>query len=89
MTVFDPQTLSESVRSRSVADPVRCGNVFTDIYCCRSVDERDTTKTSRMGLWTIRTLTDELRMRYGRATDTKVAIAFTEKSNSFDFSVTS
>ena len=79
-----------SVHSRSVADPVRSGNVFTDIYCCGSVkDERDATRTSRMGLWTIRTITDELRMRYGRATDTKVRMDFTGKSNSFDFSVTS
>ena len=34
------------------------------------MDERDATTTSRMGLQTIRTLTDEVRMRYGRATDT-------------------
>ena len=79
-----------SVCSRSIADPVRSGNVFTDIYCHGSVnDERDATRTSRVGLGTIRTLTDELWMRYGRATDTKVCIDFTENSNSFDFSVTS
>ena len=65
---------------QSVADPVRSGNVFTDIYWCRSVkDEGDATRTSRMGLGTIRTLTNELWMRYEGATDTKVL---------FDFSVT-
>ena len=65
MTVFNPQTLSVSVCSRSVANPVRSSNVFTDIYCRGSVkDEGDATRTSRMGLGTIRTLTDELRMRY-------------------------
>ena len=32
-----------------------------------------------MGLETIRTLTDELRMRYGRATDTNVHTNFPEK----------
>ena len=57
-----------SVRSRSVADPVRSNNVFMDIYPRGSVkDERVVTRTSRMGLGTIRTLTDGLRMRYGRA----------------------
>ena len=47
---------------------------FTDLYnICwhRSVkDERDATRTSRMGLQTIRTLADELWMRYGKAMDT-------------------
>ena len=53
---------------QSVADPVRSSNVFMDSYCHGSIkDERDATRTSGMGLWTIRTLTDELRMRYGRA----------------------
>ena len=48
-----------------------------DIYCHRSVkDERDATRTSRMGLETIKTLTDELRMRYGRAMDAKVCMDF-------------
>ena len=51
-----------------------------DIYGRGSVkDERDATRTYRMGLGTIRTLTDELRMRYGRVMDTKVHIDFTEK----------
>ena len=54
-----------------------------------SKDVRDATKTTRMGLRTIRKLTDELRMRYGRATDTMVHMDFTDKSNRFDFSVTS
>ena len=58
-----------------------------DICCHGSVkDKRDATRTSRMGLRTIKTLTDELRMRYERATDTKVCKDFTEKSNSFIFS---
>ena len=75
---FNLQTLSVSVCSRSIADPVRFGNVFTDIYCRGNVkDERDATRTSRMGLGTKRTLMDELWMRYG----------LYEKSNSF--SVTS
>ena len=79
-----------SVRSRSVADLVRSGNVFMDIYCRGSVkDVRDATRTSRMGLRTIRTLTDDLRIRCRRTTDTKVHMDFTDKSNSFDFSVTS
>ena len=61
-----------------------------DIYCCGSVkDERDATRTSWMGLWTMRTLTDELRMIYGRVTDTKVRMDFTEKANRFDISVAS
>ena len=37
----------------------------------------------------LRTLTNELRMRYGRATDTKVRMDFTDKLNRFDFSVMS
>ena len=58
---------------QSVSDPIRSGNVFMDIYCRRSIKhDRDAMGTSRMGLRTIRTLTDELQMRYGRATDTKV-----------------
>ena len=64
-----------SVHSRPVADPVRSSNVFTDIYSHGSVkDERDVTRTFRMGLGTIRTLMDELRMRYRRATDTNVGM---------------
>ena len=60
------QTLSVAVCRRSVADPVRSSNVFSDFYWRGSVkDERDATRTSRMGLGTIRTLTDVLWMRYG------------------------
>ena len=40
-------------------------------------------------LRTIRTLMDELRMSYRRAMDTKVHMDFTEKSNSFNFSIAS
>ena len=40
-----------------------------------------------MGLGTIRTLMDELRMRYGRAMDINVCTHSMEKSNNFDFSV--
>ena len=59
-----------SDHSRSIVDAVRSGNVIMDIFCHRSIkDVRDATSTSRMGIRTIRTLTDELRMRYGRATD--------------------
>ena len=65
---------------QSVAYTVRSGYVLADICWHRGVtDERDATRTSRMGIQTIRTLTDELRMRYGRAMDTKV--------KQFDFSV--
>ena len=71
---------------QSVADPVRFGYVLGDICWCGSIkDERDATRTSRMGLQTIRTLTDELRMRYGRAMDTNVCMDFPEKSSMFDF----
>ena len=56
---------------QSVADPVRSGYVLGDICWHGSVkDERDATRTSRIGLRTIRTFADELRMGYGRATDT-------------------
>ena len=84
------KTLSVSVCSRSIADLVRSGHVFTDIYCRGSVkDERDATRTSRMGLGTIRTLMDEPRMRYRRAIYTEVRMDFTEKSNCFNFSIMS
>ena len=64
-----------SVCSRSIADLVRSGKVFMDIYWHGSIkDERDATRTSRMGLGTIRTLMDELQMRYGRATDAEVCM---------------
>ena len=47
---------------QSVADLVRSGYVLGEICWHGSVmDERDATRTSRMGIWTIRTLTDELR----------------------------
>ena len=56
---FNLQTLSVSVRSRS-------GNVLQDFCWHGSVkDERDATKTSRIGLRTIRTLTEEIRKSYG------------------------
>ena len=77
--VFNPQTLSVSVCSRS-------GNVFTDIYSRGSTkDERNVTRTSRMSLGTVRTLTDQLRMRYRRATDTNVHTDV--QDGKFDFSV--
>ena len=72
-----------SVRSKSVADPVRSSNVLGDI--CWHGSLKDATRTFRMALQTIRTLTDELRMSYGRATDTKVRMDFAEKSNSLIF----
>ena len=71
---------------QSIADPVRSGNVFRDICWGGSIkDETDATRTSSMGLRTIRTFTDELQMRYGRAMDTKVHVDFKEKSNSLIF----
>ena len=55
---------------QSVADPVRSVNVFMDIFCRGSVkDVRDATRTSRMGIRTTGTVTEELRMRYRRAMD--------------------
>ena len=61
---FNPQTLSVSICSRS-------GYVLGDVCWHRSIkDERDATRTSRMGIQTVRTLTGELRMKYGRTTDT-------------------
>ena len=51
---------------QSVADPVKSGFVLGDICWHGSVKaERDATRTSRMGLRTIRTLTDEIRKSYG------------------------
>ena len=68
---FNPQTLSVSIRSRSIADLVRFSYVLGNICWHGSItDERDATRTSRMGIQMIRTITDELRMRYGRTTDT-------------------
>ena len=55
---------------QSIADPLRSVNVFRDIFCRGSLkDVKDATKTSRMGIQTIRTVLQELQMRYGRATD--------------------
>ena len=83
---FNLQTLSVSIHSRSVADPVRSGYVLANICWHGSVmDERDATRTSRMGIRTLKTLTDELRIRCGRAMDTKVCKHFNEKSNSLIF----
>ena len=48
---------------QSVADPVMFLQIFIGPKSIK--DERDATRTSRMGLGTIRTLMDELRMRYG------------------------
>ena len=63
---FDCFLIRKPFLWQSVDDPVRSGNVFTDIYWCRSVkDKRDATRTSRMVLGTIRILTDELRKSYG------------------------
>ena len=81
------------VRSRSIADPVRSGNAFIDIFCCRSFkDARDATRTSRMGIQTIRILTDELMMRYTRDTDInygKDPQSLYKKIKQFDFSMAS
>ena len=67
---FDCFLIREPFLCQSVADPVRSGYVLGDICWHRSItDERDATRTSRMGIQTIRTLTDELRMRYRRTTD--------------------
>ena len=67
MTVF---LICKPCPCQFIADPVRSGNVFMDIFCRRSVkDVRDATRTFRMGIRTIRTLTDELQKRYGRATN--------------------
>ena len=67
---FDCFLIRTPFPCQSVADAVRSGYVLGDICCHRSVtDERDATRTSRMGIRTIRTLTDEL-WRYGRTTDT-------------------
>ena len=49
----------------SIADPVRSSNVFTDIYTRGRVKEETVVRTSRMGLGTIRTLTDEIQKSCG------------------------
>ena len=60
-----------------------------DINCRGSLKAvRDATRTPRMGLRTIRTLTDKLRIRYGGATDTKVYMDSTDKSNMFATNLT-
>ena len=60
LTVF---TIHKSFPCQSVADPVRSSNVFGDICWHGSVkDEKYATRTSRMGLETTRTLTEELRI---------------------------
>ena len=43
------------------------------------MDERDATRTSRMGIRTIRMLMDELQIRYGRTTD--IASVRTSRKN--------
>ena len=69
---------------QSVADPVRSGYVLGDICWHGSVTgERDATRTSRMGIQTTRTLTDEIQKNYGY----RVHTDFSEKSGMFDFSV--
>ena len=82
-----------SVHSRSVADLVRSGNVFMDIYWRESVeDERDATRTFNMGLGTIRTLMDDLWMRYRRAMDHLIregSYGLYGKIQQFHFSITS
>ena len=73
--------LSVSIRSRSVTDPVRSGYVLGNICWHGSVtDERDATRTSMMGIRTIRSLTDEIRKNYGYRICTNLA----EKSHMLD-----
>ena len=44
VTDFNPQTLSVAVCIRSIADPVRSGNVFSDFHWRGSIkDEKDAT----------------------------------------------
>ena len=67
MTVF---LIRKPFPCQSIADPLGSINVFRDIFCHGSIkDVRDATRTPRMGIHTIRTVTEELRMRYGRGTD--------------------
>ena len=69
---FDCFLIRKPFPCQSVADPVRSGYVLGDICWHGSVtDERDATRTSRMGIQTIRTLTNELRIRYRRTRDTE------------------
>ena len=67
---------------QSVADLVRSGYVLGDICWHGSItDERDATRTSRMGIQTIRTLTDELRKNY------RYCVITDFPESRFDFSV--
>ena len=67
---------------QSVADPVRSVYVLFDICWHRSItDKRDATQTSRMGIRTKSTLTDELRKNYRN----RVRMDFPQKSSMFDF----
>ena len=78
---------------QSIADRLRSVNVFRDIFCRGSFkDIRDATMSSRMGIQTIRTVTEELRMRYRRATDINYRYdpqSLYGKFKQFDFSVAS
>ena len=82
-----------SVLFGSVVDPLTSVNVFRDIFCRRSIkDVKDATRTSRMGIRTIRTVTEELRMRYRRATDINYRYdpqSLYGKFKQFNFSVAS
>ena len=69
---------------QSLADPVSFGYALSDICWHGSVmDERDVIRTSRMGIQTIRTLTDEIRKNY----EHRVRTDFLKKSSMFYFSI--
>ena len=77
---YDWFLISKPFPFQSVADPA----MFSRIFIIRSIkDERDVTRISRMSLGTIRTPTDELWMRYGRATDTNIRTDFPENQTRF------
>ena len=61
------------------------GQVCRWAFCWHGgvTDERDATRTSRMGIWTTRSLTDEIQKNYGYHS----RMNFPEKSSMFDFSV--
>ena len=81
---FDCFSIHKLFMCQSVADQVRSGYVFGDICCHGSVtDEWDATRTSRMGIRTIRTHTAEIRKNCGY----HVCTDFLEKSSMFDFSI--
>ena len=63
---LNPQTLSMSVCSISVTDPVRSVNCFYRYFLPR---KRQGCKGSRMGIGMMWRVTEELQMRYGRPTD--------------------